>query len=108
MPRRGEVWRVRLDPTEGSEIRKTRPCVVRTSDILNERQRTVVVIPLSSSPHASPPVLVPVRSSGRAAVAVIDQIRAVAKERLEAQMDTLTATDLAAVEDAPRQVLERG
>jgi len=46
MPRRGEVWWLRLDPTEGSEIAKTRPCVVLTADVLNERRRTVVVVPL--------------------------------------------------------------
>jgi len=82
MPRRGEVWWLRLDPTEGSEIAKTRPCVVLTADVLNERRRTVVVVPLSSSPTASPPLLVPVERGGRVAVAVTDQIRAMAKHRL--------------------------
>ena len=53
MPRRGEVWWVRLDPTLGSEIAKTRLCLILSTNILNERRKTVVVIPLSSSPQAT-------------------------------------------------------
>lgn len=106
MPHRGEVWWVRLDLTQGSEIGKTRPCVVITSDIVNERRRTVVVIPLSTSPIASPPLLVPVTCDGRAVVAVVDQIRAVSKQRFDRLMGTLSATDLAAIEDGITQVLE--
>lgn len=106
MPHRGEVWWVRLDPAQGSEIGKTRPCVVITSDIVNERRRTVVVIPLSTSPIASPPLLVPVTCDGRAVVAVVDQIRAVSKQRFDRLMGTLSATDLAAIEDGITQVLE--
>src|SRR6185503_18811004 len=102
MPQRGEVWWVQLDPSlgsqTGSEIGKTRPCVVITSNIANTHRRTVVVIPLSSSPRASPPLLVPVSCAGRRAVAVVDQIRAVAKERLRERLGTLSLRDLAAVE----------
>jgi mRNA interferase MazF len=106
MPRRGEVWWVRLDPTIGSEIRKTRPCVVLTSNILNERRGTVVVIPLSSSPQSSPPLLIPVDCEGRPAVAVIDQIRAITKERFEQRIGVLSAEQLAAIEDGVREILE--
>jgi len=105
-PRRGEVWWVRLDPTLGSEIKKTRPCLVVGTNVLNERRHTVVVVPLSSAPQAAPPVLVPVVCMGRSAVAVVDQIRAVAKERLTRQMGRISTADLAAVEDALRLVLE--
>ncbi|HLH17027.1 MAG TPA: type II toxin-antitoxin system PemK/MazF family toxin [Bryobacteraceae bacterium] len=80
MPLRGEVWWARLDPVRGSEIGKTRLCVVLTSDILNERRRTLVVIPLSTSPKPNPPLLIPVRCAGRDAVAVTDQVRAISKE----------------------------
>ena len=106
MPRRGEVWWVRLDPTEASEINKTRPCLVVTTDPVNERRRTVVVIPLSSSPLASPPLLVPLTCAGRPAVAVVDQIRAVAKQRLLERLDTISPQDMEAVDDALRQILE--
>ena len=60
------------------------------------------------SPEASPPLLVPVTCAGRSVVAVTDQIRAVAKERLEQCMGTISAEDLAGVEDGLRQILELG
>lgn len=108
MPRRGEVWWVRLDPARGSEIAKTRPYLILSTNVVNERRRTVVVIPLSSSPQPSPPLLVPVSCAGREAVAVVDQIRAVAKERLEKRLGELTSEHLEAVEQGLRAVLELG
>ena len=68
---RGEVWWVDLNPTKGSEINKKRPCVILSADILNQRRRTVVVVPLSTAPTVRPPVTVAVSSGGRPAVAVI-------------------------------------
>jgi mRNA interferase MazF len=105
-PRRGEVWWVQLDPTLGSEIKKTRPCLVVGTNVLNERRHTVVVVPLSTAPQAAPPVLVPVVCVGRRAVAVVDQIRAVAKERLTRRVGEISSSDLAFVEEALRIVLE--
>lgn len=104
--RRGEVWWVRLGPTLGSEIKKTRPCLVLGTDVLNQRRRTVVVIPLSAAPQAAPPLLVPVVCANRNAVAVMDQIRAVAKERFTRRIGELSAEDLFSVEEALRLVLE--
>jgi mRNA interferase MazF len=97
---------VRLDPSLGSEIRKTRPCLVLSTDVVNRYRRTVVVIPLSTSPEASPPLLVPVVCAGRSAVAVVDQIRAIAKERLVARLDIVSTDQLRAVEEGLRQILE--
>jgi mRNA interferase MazF len=108
MPRRGDVWCVRLSPTLGSEIVKSRPCLVLSANILNQRRRTVVVVPLSSSPKPSPPILVPVDCAGRRVVAVTDQIRAVAKERLNERLAEISRADLAAVEAAVRRILELG
>ena len=105
-PRRGEIWRVRLGPALSAEITKTRPCTVIGTNVLNDRRKTVVVIPLSTSPQAAPPLLVPVVSGGRRVVAVIDQIRAVAKERFVRRLGVLSSDDMAALEDAVRLVLE--
>lgn len=105
-PRRGEVWWVRLDPALGSEIKKTRPCLVIGTNVLNERRHTVIVIPLSTSPESAPPVLISVTCEGRRAMAVVDQIRAVAKERLLRRMGELTDQDVRAVEEALKVVLE--
>ena len=106
IPRRGEVWWVRLDPTLGSEIKKTRPCLIVGTNVLNERRHTVVVVPLSSVPQPAPPLLVPVTCAGRRAMAVIDQIRAVTKERLLRPIGELPPRELTSVEEALRLVLE--
>jgi len=106
MPRRGEIWWARLDPAVGSEIKKTRPCLVISSTVINERRRTVVVIPLSSSTRLAPPLTVGVRCAGRQVVAVIDQVRAIAKERLTKRIEDLTPGQLVAVESSLRDLLE--
>ena len=103
---RGEIWWVSLDPTQGSEIKKTRPCVVLTHDTLNQLRRTVVVIPLSSAARPHPPITVPVTCQGQPAVAVVDQIRAVAKHRLKSKLEAMTSDDLAAIGKAISTILE--
>jgi mRNA interferase MazF len=108
MPQRGEIWWVRLDPTIGAEIKKSRPCLVVSTNIVNERRRTVVVIPLSSSPQPSPPLLMPVVCDGRNAVAVVDQIRAVSKERLDRRIGLVSNEEMGAIETGLRQILELG
>jgi mRNA interferase MazF len=106
IPERGDIWWVALDPALASEIRKTRPCIVISVKALNERRRTVIVVPLSGSPKASPPVLIPISCEGRPAVAVSDQIRAVAKERLRSRLGAVTTEELSAVEDGLRQIMQ--
>jgi mRNA interferase MazF len=108
MPQRGEVWWVRLDPSLGSELRKTRPCLVVGTNAMNARRRTVVVVPLSNSPQAGPPLLIPLVCAGRKSVAVLDQVRAVSRERLERVMGMISREEMLAVEDGLRQILELG
>jgi mRNA interferase MazF len=108
VPERGEIWWVALDPALGSEIRKTRPCVVVSVRVLNQMRRTVIVVPLSSSPKASPPILIPVTCEGRAAVAVSDQIRAVSKERLRSRLGILKDEEMKALDDGLRQIMQLG
>jgi mRNA interferase MazF len=106
MARRGEIWWARLDPTVGSEINKTRPCLVVSGTAVNERRRTVLIIPLSSTARLAPPLTVRVKCAGRQAVAVIDQLRAIAKERLTKRIEDVTPDQLLAIEDGLREVLE--
>ena len=105
-PRRGEVWWAALDPTLGSEISKTRPCVIITRDLINQYRRTVVIVPLSSSPSARPPIRVSVNCGGKPAVAVVDQIRSIAKERLQERIGILAEAEMEAIGDALQQVLD--
>lgn len=103
--RRGEIWWVCLDPTRGSEIRKTRPCVVVSADEVNRQRRTPVVVPLSAAPGAAPPVVVSVPSAGRDSVAVVDQVRAVDKTRFVRTSGSLSREEMGAIESALRRVL---
>src|SRR3974390_491866 len=103
--RRREIWWVSLDPSRGSEIRKTRPCVVVSVDEVNQARRTPVVVPLSASPADAPPIVVSVPSAGSDSVAVVDQIRAVDKGRFVDTSGSLSAQDLSVVESALRSIL---
>src|SRR5207302_10793458 len=97
--RRGEIWWVDFDPTQGAEIRKRRPAVVLTADGLNRARRTVVVVPLSTGPQPRPPIVVATPSAGQRSVAVCDQLRAVDKRRLIRNDGRLSAADVVAVEN---------
>lgn len=68
----------------------------------------MIVVPLSSSPRASPPILIPITWEGRLAVAVSDQIRAVAKERLQSRLGLVADKEMAALEDGLRQIMQLG
>jgi mRNA interferase MazF len=79
--RRYDVYLVRLDPTQGSEIQKTRPCVVVSPDEMNRHIRTVIVAPMTSK-RRDYPTRVDVTFQRRKGQAALDQIRTVDKARL--------------------------
>ena len=78
---RFEVYLVSLDPTLGSEIRKTRPCLVISPDEMNHHIRTVVVAPMTTKGRPYPS-RVPCRFQGKQGQVVLDQVRTVDKARL--------------------------
>ena len=86
--RRGEVFLVNLDPTQGGEIQKTRPCLIVSPDELNAHLRTFVVAPLTTGGHHYP-FRVPCRFKGRDGFVVLDQIRTVDRERLTRRLGKL-------------------
>jgi mRNA interferase MazF len=88
LPARGEVHLVALDPTKGSEIRKTRPCVVVSPNELNQHLRTLVVVPMTTSGHAYP-WRVPCRVQRRQGFVAVDQIRTIDRERLVGRIGKL-------------------
>ena len=103
---RGSIYRVNLDPTIGSEQQgNARPCVVLSLSAYNRKLRTVCVVPLTSSPRALPPLIVPVPSAGKASsMALCHQIRTIDKARIGKLLGTLSLDDLAVVEDGVRRV----
>jgi mRNA interferase MazF len=85
---RGEVIEVNLDPTVGTEVKKTRPCVVVQNDVGNKFSPRTIVVPVTDAEHVAKtfPVCVRLpRGSGglsKASVALCDQIRAVDESRI--------------------------
>jgi mRNA interferase MazF len=80
-PRLDEVWLVSLDPTQGSEIRKTRPCLVVSPDETNRHLRTVIIATLTTAerPYST---RVAVTFQGKRGQVALDQLRAVDRMRL--------------------------
>ena len=98
-PRRFQVWRVELDPTRGSEIAKTRPCVVVSPDAANRFLRTVLVVPLTHT-RKRYPTRVNCTFRAEAGQVALDQIRAVDTGRLVKQLgelDEATGREVCAV-----------
>ena len=87
---RGAVHLVSLDPTHGSEIRKTRPCLIVSPDELNQHLRTVTVAPMTTGGHAYP-WRVACRFQRRNGFVAVDQIRTVDTERLVKRLGKLDA-----------------
>jgi mRNA interferase MazF len=87
---RGAVHLVALDPAKGSEIRKTRPCLIVSPNELNQHLRTVVVAPMTTGGHAYP-WRVPCRFQRRHGYVAVDQLRTVDTERLMNRLGKLDA-----------------
>lgn len=83
-----DIYLVTLDPTLGSEIQKTRPCLVVSPDEMNHHIRTVIVAPMTTKGQPYP-TRVPCRFKGRAGQIVLDQIRTVDKTRLVRRLGRL-------------------
>ncbi|MGH8267383.1 MAG: type II toxin-antitoxin system PemK/MazF family toxin [Steroidobacteraceae bacterium] len=96
MVKRGDIWLVALDPTIGSEIKKSRPCVIVSPPELNQHLRTVSVAPMTSKGFAAA-FRIPVRHAGTKGLVVLDQIRTVDKVRLVKRLGAVTASTLSAV-----------
>jgi mRNA interferase MazF len=90
MIKRGDVYWINLDPTQGSEVRNTRPCLVVSPDDMNAALPRVIVAPLTSAgqPLGCRPV---VRFKRKAARILLDQLRSVDKKRLGKKMGTIGA-----------------
>ena len=87
---RFEVYLVNLDPTIGSEIRKTRPCLVVSPDEINHHIRTVIVAPMTTKGQAYP-TRVACRFGGKSGQVVLDQIRTLDQKRLTKRLGRLDA-----------------
>ena len=89
----GDVWLAALDPTVGSEIQKTRPCVVVSPIEMNAHLRTVIVVPMTTGSRPAG-FRVPLSFQGKTGLMLLDQIRTLDKSRLVKKMGTIQKATL--------------
>ena len=97
-----EVFIVNLDPTVGSEIKKTRPCVILSPDEMNKYLDTIVIAPITSQ-SKNYPTRVMIILEGNDNWAVIDQIRTIDKSRLIKKITQLNQKEITAIKKVIRE-----
>lgn len=97
------VW-VNLDPTIGSEIKKTRPCIIISPTVSNKLLNTVLVAPLTSTIR-SLPMRMPIESEGKKGDICLDQIRCVDKIRIIKKAGNLSAQDIESLKKLIKEFL---
>ncbi|WP_235917524.1 type II toxin-antitoxin system PemK/MazF family toxin [Hymenobacter busanensis] len=100
---RFEVWLINLDPTQGSEINKTRPCVVLSPDEMNRYLRTVTIAALTST-RRDYPSRVDCTFQGKAGQVALDHIRSVDKTRFVRRLGVLSKTTAQQVCDRLQEI----
>lgn len=98
-----DIVLVNLDPTIGSEMRKTRPCVILSPNEMNKYLNTIVVAPMTSSSKPYP-TRVEVRHKGTKGWIAIDQIRTIDRMRIAKRFESLTAKEIEKVKDVIREM----
>jgi mRNA interferase MazF len=89
----GDVWLAQLDPTVGSEIQKTRPCVVISPPEMNAHLRTVIVAPMTTGSHPAA-FRIPLSFKGKTGLVLLDQLRTLDKTRLIRREGAVPAASL--------------
>jgi mRNA interferase MazF len=93
--KRGEIWLVNLDPTVGSGIQKTRPCVVISPPEMNDHLRTATIAPMTTGSRPAS-FRIAVRHGGKKGLILLDQIRSVDKTRLVKRAGAIAPSVLSA------------
>jgi len=97
-----EVVIVNLDPTIGSEIKKTRPCVIISPKELNDNLKTVVTAPVTSTSKGYP-TRVNIQINGKKSWVALDQIRTIDKRRINQTVATLKTSEIVKIKDVIKE-----
>jgi len=103
---RGEVWLVKLDPTVGNEIQKTRPCVVLSPPEMSQQLRIVVIAAPMTTGSRPAPSRIPVYFQERAGFILLEQIRTLDKRRLIRRLGTVDQGTLGTTLATLREIFE--
>ena len=104
--KRFDVYLVNLDPTIGSEIKKTRPCLIVSPDEMNTHIATVIVAPMTTTQGRAYPTRIRCQFQGKEGQIVLDQLRTVDKTRLVKHLGRITAATQKAVVAALLELFE--
>ena len=102
---RGEIWLAALDPTVGSEIEKTRPCVIVSPPEMHDHLRTATVAPMTTGSHPAP-YRVALRFRRKNGLILLDQLRTIDKLRLVRRLGAVDARTLSQTLAALREMFE--
>ena len=102
---RGEIWLAALDPTIGAEIQNTRPCVIISPPEMHDFLRTVAVAPMTTGSRPAP-YRIPLRFRRKDGLMLLDQMRALDKQRLGRRLGAITAATLSRTLAALREMFE--
>ena len=101
--RQYKIVLVRLDPTTGSEIKKTRPCLIISPNEMNKYLNTIVVAPLTTN-LKNLPSRVFIRTNEKKAMIILDQIRTIDKQRVLKEFDSLNNIDIQRCKNVIREI----
>ena len=93
---------VNLDPTIGSEIKKTRPCVIISPNEMNKYLNTVVIAPMTTNLKKYP-TRIAVKHNGKKGMIAIDQIRTIDKKRILKVFEKLTKSEIATCKEVIKE-----
>lgn len=78
---RGEIWLIKLDPSKGSEIKKTRPCLIVSPQEMNDYLSTVIIAPMTTKAKTAE-FRIPITHDKKQGLILLDKIRTIDKTRL--------------------------
>lgn len=99
-PLRGEIYWIELDPTLGTEIKKTRPCLILSINAYNKKMPRVIIFPITSQIQNIYPFEIRVEVNGKEGKVMTDQVRCVDKRRIKGRIGSLTSMKIQEVEES--------
>ncbi len=103
MVKRGEIWLVNLDPTVGSEIKKSRPCVIVSPAEMHDYLRTAIVAPMTTGSRPAP-FRIALTHAGKQGLILLDQVRTVDKTRLINRLGKIQPKTLGVVLETMQEI----